>query len=69
MTVQCVPSATAVLVGGGVLWLADYRSAPVGAAATGSRSAQQRLNFRPEPQGQGALRAGVGSRELSREAA
>jgi hypothetical protein len=65
-----IPSATDVLVSDRRPWQGGYRSVPVvGAAAVWSRSAQQRLNFLPEPQGQGALRPGLSVRVVSRREA
>jgi hypothetical protein len=61
--VQRIPSAIDGLDRDWVLWMAGYRLAPMGGAeATWSRSAQQRWNFLPEPQGQGAPRAAVAGR-------
>lgn len=60
-----IPSAIDGLDRDWVLWLARYRLASMGGAvATWSRKAQQRLNFLPEPQGQGAPRAAVAGRAV-----
>ena len=65
-----IPSANDVLGGDRFPWQAGYRSAAVGGAtAIWSRSAQQRLNFVPEPHGQGALRPGLAGRVASRREA
>jgi hypothetical protein len=62
-SVQRILSAIDGLDRDWVLWMAGYRLAPMGGAeATWSRSAQQRWNFLPEPQGQGAPRAAVAGR-------
>ncbi len=62
LPMQGNPSATDVLGGGVVLWQAGHLAAPAGRRSVGAFRAQQRLNFFPEPQGQGALRPGLGGR-------